>query len=274
MMGGIDMKTQGKAWMGSGVFCSLVLLVGMLAGLSGTANALPPPPPIVVCDYDNSLPPATQTLGLWTDIRRGSDISMTDPPCTLNLNGSTGSAGDLWITGYGAPGVALPTNTCWVLAANVLIKRFDNRKAVGFVTNYDEGTKKGLFFGVYDNGNTDALTISAFDGATGQLKTPPLATKALGSKIKENTWYLLELDTCEAAASDMEFSVKKTDDVADPGDCETPANCVTFSGPLPLEIVARGAAGIAGYAKSAFVDSQVRDISFVGTETPDSDASN
>lgn len=253
--------------MGSGV--SSVVFVAMFAAF-GTANASVP---VLVCGYDNNTP---QTLGVWTDIRRGPDINMTDGPCTLNFTGSIGSAGDMWITMSGAPGAALPTHQCWGISANVLIKRFDNRKAIGFVTNYDEAAKTGIFFGLYDAGNTDAISIHTFDGATGQLKTQ-LATKSLGSFVKENTWYLLELDTCENGVDQgeytMEFSVKDPADPNDQGDCEAsldippkPAKCARFVGPLPAGITASGAAGIAGQAKNAFVDSQVRDISFTFTD--------
>jgi hypothetical protein len=50
-----------------------------------------------------------------------------------------------------------------------------------------------------------------------------------------------------------------------------PDTCVilTYSGDLPSGIVAVGAAGIAGQAKSAFVDSQVRDIEISGSAVPE-----
>ena len=82
--------------------------------------------------------------------------------CTLNLTGLTGSAGDMWITVVdGAEGG--PSLACVELKAQVLIKKFNNRKAVGFVTHYNLGTQKGLFLGLYDNGNSDAMTLSTFD---------------------------------------------------------------------------------------------------------------
>jgi hypothetical protein len=254
------MRSRDKAWTGVGVLWSAVFSVAMLAGLAGTANAIP----TTVCGYDNS---EGQPNGVWTDVRRGSDINMVDTladPCTLNLTGSTGSAGGLWITlRRESDGGPIDTWQCWAMSASILIKRFDNRKAVGFVTNYDVATKTGLFFGVYDNGNTDAITISKFTG--GQLQTPPLATKPLGSKIKENTWYDVDLDTCENAVVPGSIDVQFSVDVGGGGDCNDATSCAEYSGPLPDGIVAVGAAGIAGQAKSAFVDSQVRAISMTGT---------
>ena len=70
----------------------------------------------------------------------------------------------------GTPGnLTPPTFNCVEIEADVMIHKFDNRMAVGFVTNYDTNTNKGLFIGLYDNGNTDAVTVSTFDGSTGQL---------------------------------------------------------------------------------------------------------
>jgi hypothetical protein len=97
------------------------------------------------------------------------------------------------------------------------------------------------------------MTISTFDGATGQLKTQ-LATKSLGSKVKENTWYDLGVDTCEDPGVGFNVEFQFSDDTFE---CANPDTCIAFGGPLPAGIVVKGAAGVAGYAKNAFADSQV-----------------
>ena len=148
------------------------------------------------CDatsYDNG---AVQTKGLFTDLRRGTGISADYGSCLLNLTGSTGAAGDMWITMLNAPDDPTPpTFSCVSIDATVTIHKFDNRKAVGFVANYDPATQKGLFLGLYDNGNSDGLTLSTFNGATGKL-TRTVKTLFLSAKIQENVGYFLELDIC------------------------------------------------------------------------------
>ena len=90
--------------------------------------------PINLCDsagYDNA---PSQRNGAFTDSRRGPQINAGDDPdsdkCVLNLTGSVGSAGDLWITLVDPPGdnAPAPTFNCPVVDADVLIKSFDNRK--------------------------------------------------------------------------------------------------------------------------------------------------
>ena len=260
------MSTLDRKWMAFKMVAAVVFSGGLLLGLPGTAAAVPS---TVVCGYDNGEPQLTG--GYLTDVRRGAEINMA-ADCKLSITGSTGSAGDLWITVLGDPTGTPPQRQCWSMEALVLIKKFDNKKAVGFVTNYDTGTKTGLFFGLYDAGNTDSLTLSTFDGNTGKL-TGTLASKALGSKIKENVWYELELDTCDLSGNfNVTLSVEDADDPGEgegDGDrcTENPSTvCLLYNGPLPGVIATRGAAGIAGYAKSAIVDSQVTSIVIVGSD--------
>jgi hypothetical protein len=129
----------------------------------------------------------------------------------------------------------------------VTIHKFDNRKAVGFVTNYDDAKKSGLFLGLYDNGNSDALTLSTFDAATGALKTT-VKTMSLGAKIQENVAYLLTLESCYDGTNLEAKATVKNDKVSE---------ALSFKGPLPGGISPSGQIGIAGQAKSAYVDSTV-----------------
>ena len=207
------MKKLHKARIAMNVVGSLVFSVGMLGLLAGTARANPVGNP-TFCDpattvnplntgYDNTdpQPHGLNGRGAWADLRHGSQIfavyDANPANCLLELIGSVGSAGDMWITLLDPPYylqtepiLGCPTN----INAEVRIKKYDNRKAVGFVTNYDAASGKGLFLGLYDNGNTDALTLSTFEAngtTTGQL-TSTVVTLSLGSKIKENVWYTLQ----------------------------------------------------------------------------------
>ena len=275
------MNTLGKGRFALKVVYSSLFSVGMVV-LPGTAGAAPPDPiPVpggttfcTAASYDNALvpPPVSnpgQTTGVFTDIRRGNDINAhyfdPTPPndyCQLNLTGATGSAGDMWITLLRVPGDSGPDGVegfaCPVLNAQVLIKRFDNRKGVGFVTHYNAGNGTGLFLGLYDNGNTDALTLSTFNGNTGQL-TGTVATKALGSKVLENTWYNLHLELCVDASITGNATVY--------GGSNNIAETLPIGAANP-GIAPFGEVGIAGQAKSSFVDSSVRNFVW-GNQLPD-----
>ena len=198
------------------------------------------------CDatsYDNA---AAQTTGLFTDLRNGSRIDAGN--CVLQLGGSAGSAGDMWITLLAPPGEASPpTFACVAMDATVVIRKFDNRKAVGFVANYDAATKKGLFLGLYDSGNSDGLTLSTFDGAKGTLLAT-VKTLFLGAKILENVAYALALDICYDGTTLNAKATVKNDKVNE---------ALSYSGPLPAGISPSGQIGIAGQAQSAYVDSTV-----------------
>lgn len=234
------------------VFYPLVLSAAIWAAFPGAAAAFVP-----VQDFDFCSPDSYPNA--FTDIRRGDQINDDYANCTLNLTGSTGSAGDMWITVVdGAEGT--PTPQCVSLTAQVLIKKYDNRKAVGFVTNLSGGGK-GLFLGLYDNGNTDAMTLSTFDASTGKLGTT-VANKSLGSKIQENVWYQLELDICNNGAHLVgQASVEPFPPAGGPA-CTGAQACLDIDTALPAGISVDGRIGIAGYAKSSFVDSSVKNFSW------------
>ena len=199
-----------------------------------------------VTSYDNA---TVQTKGLFTDLRRGSGINADYGNCLLNLTGSVGAAGDMWITMLNAPDdQPPPTFSCVSIDATVTIRKFDNRKAVGFVANYDPVTRKGLFLGLYDAGNSDGLTLSTFNGATGQLLTT-VKTLFLGAKILENTGYFLELDICNDGTTLTATGTVKNGTAT--------VGVLSFTGPMPVGISPSGQIGIAGQAKSAAVDSSV-----------------
>ena len=196
------------------------------------------------CDpatYDNANP---QTTGLFTDLRRGGGIKLDDANCVLNITGSTGSAGDMWITLLDSPGnpTPPPTFSCVFMEAPIFIHRFDNRKAIGFVSNVqpgvDPGTGTGLFWGVYDNGNTDALTLSTFQD--GKL-TSTVTTLPLGSMIKEDILYLLVGAGLQRWDQFVETAAAVTDEAASYGELKIPDGTL-----LPSGISASGRSALPG----------------------------
>jgi len=200
------------------------------------------------CDaasYDNT---ATQTKGFFTDLRNGSRINADYRNCALDISGRAGGVGDMWITLIAPPEEALPpTFACVSIDASVVIRKFDNRKAVGFVANYDAATNKGLFLGLYDDGNSDGLTLSAFDGATGSLLAT-VKTLALGKKILKNVAYTLALDICYNGTTLNATGTVRNDKLNE---------VLSYSGPLPAGISPSGQIGIAGQAQRAAVDATV-----------------
>jgi hypothetical protein len=104
-----------------------------------------------------------------------------------------------------------------------------------------------------------ALTLSTFDATTGKL-TGTLQTVVLGSKVKENTWYPLTLDLCSHSTG-THLSVHGG--VMLDGSTLTPLD---YDDDMPGGIDASGQAGIAGQAKSSFVDSSVREFSYCGED--------
>ena len=114
----------------------------------------------------------------------------------------------MWITLLGTPGNPTPpTFDCVFMSAPVVIHKFNNRKAIGFVSNVQPGVNPGsgtgLFVGLYDNGNTDTVTLSTFQD--GQL-TSTVATLPLGPQIKEDGLYGLVAAVCNDG-TELEASV-------------------------------------------------------------------
>ena len=275
------MKKLRKARVAMNVVGSLVFSVGMLGLLAGTAGANPVGNP-TFCDpattfnhlntgYDNTDPQPhgpPNGRGAWADLRHGSQIfavyDANPANCLLELIGSVGSAGDMWITLLDPPYylqtepiLGCPTN----ISAEVRIKKYDNRKAVGFVTNYDAATGKGLFLGLYDNGNTDALTLSTFEatGTTAGKLTSTVVTLPLGGAIQENEWYSLQLQNlCVNWYAGHGERILDGPNI-DPTPMPINASLLPITGIPPT-----GQIGIAGYAKSSFVDSSVRNFLWFG----------
>jgi hypothetical protein len=114
-----------------------------------------------------------------TGIDIGLDLGGTGH-AALNFTGSTGSAGDTWITVYDpAPPPPSVTFGSVGLSADVLIHTFNNKKGAGLLALYNEApSKKGLALMLYDAGGTDTLVLATVDQA-GKLVT--LKTVRLGA---------------------------------------------------------------------------------------------
>lgn len=200
------------------------------------------------CDatsYDNA---NKQTKGFFTDLRRGTAIHADYPNCVLRMNGSAGTAGDMWITLVAPPrDPSPPTFSCVRVGASVTLYNSNNPSTAGFVTNYDATTNRGLFLGLSESGADDRLTLWTFDGAKGTLLAT-VKTLSLGAKILPNVAYTLELSICNDGTT-LAATAKVSNDVVH----ET----MTFSGPIPAGIAAAGQIGIAAQAKSAAADSSV-----------------
>jgi len=149
--------------------------------------------------YQLDIPPvASILLADFRDVRRanGIDIGLDlggTGHAALNFTGSTGSAGDTWITVYDpAPPPPSVTFGSVGLSADVLIHTFNNKKGAGLLALYNEApSKKGLALTLHDAGGTDTLVLSTVD-QTGKLVT--LKTVRLGAAITENAWYRVTMD--------------------------------------------------------------------------------
>lgn len=205
----------------------------------------------------------------FTDVRRGAQINAGPDlggtgHCAVNFTGSTGSAGDTWITRYD-PAVGSDEFTGWnglCMKADVLISRFDNAKGAGLVAllQTDPGDK-GLFLLLIDNGNTDRLTLNTIDPNNGKIVQ--LATVALGSGIVEDAWYRLHLRLVASGWSDSLFVQGQVRSHTDPADADSSVDGVVgtnlvFSGTLSAHgLNAKGFVGMAAWAKLAVVDSSI-----------------
>lgn len=205
----------------------------------------------------------TQYADEFRDVRRGGDInSGTDLAggghSALNFTGSTGSAGDTWITVYKEE-TAFDADTGICMHADVLIHRFNNRKGAGLVALLNEGPGgNGLALLLYDNGNTDALVLNLVDPNTGKLTK--LASVALGSGIAENAWYRVFLNLLGGSGTELSVNaqVRSHSDPSNPNSSITSlvGSTLLFTGAFEdLGLEHTGEVGLIASAISAVVDS-------------------
>jgi hypothetical protein len=200
----------------------------------------------------------------FRDVRRPTQINVGPDVCgtgqeAINFTGTVGAAGDTWISVYDpAPNPPPATFGSVSLAADVLIRRFDNPKGVGLLALYNEAAgKKGLGLIVLDAGNTDRLQLVAVDQAG---RRTILASVPLGSGIQECVWYRVTMDVVVNGAD-----VTVTGRVfqhASPTDPDSPiaaqvGSTLSFTGARPAGVDDIGEVGIVAAATLAVVDSSV-----------------
>jgi hypothetical protein len=187
------------------------------------------------------------------DINVGSDLGGTGHTA-INFTGSTGSAGDAWITVYDT----VPYGTV-SLTADVLIQAYNNKKGAGLLALYNEGPgRKGLALVVSNSGLSDSLVLGTVDPATGAFAT--LRTVSLTSNILENVWYRLTMDVVVAGSNVTVMAKVFRHAAATDPDGPTGAqigSTLTFSGVRPAGVEAAGEVGVVATATSAVVTSSV-----------------
>jgi hypothetical protein len=209
------------------------------------------------------VPPLTD----FRDVRRAPDINPGFDLCgtgnlAMNFTGSTGSAGDTWITVYDATPADDTVKNIYgsvSLSADVQIRRFNNRKGAGLLALFNEGASdKGLALIIYDNGNTDGLTLGTVSKSSGQVTA--LTNVFLDSGIAECAWYRLTMDVVVSGGNvTVTGKVFQHTVASDPNSSlgAQVGGTLSFSGALPAGVSATGEVGIPASAISAVVDSSV-----------------
>ena len=198
------------------------------------------------------------------DIGPGPDLGGTGHQA-MNFTGTATSAGDVWITVYDAT-LATPDEDPIYgsvgLAADVLIQSHSNRKGAGLLALFNEGAgQKGLALVLYDNGNSDSLTLAVADPATGAFT--PLASVALGANVAENVWYRVTMDVAVSGGTvTVTGKVFGHAVTTDPGSAlgAQIGTSLGFSGTLPAGVVSPGEVGLVASATSASVNSSVTNL--------------
>jgi hypothetical protein len=200
------------------------------------------------------------SLDGWNDIRRDLDINVGGDlgdggDTAMNFTGSTGSAGDLWMTLYPAGAGYSSLSLC----ADVLTRPFNNRKGAGVLFLYNAVSEKGLAAMITNAGNTDLLLFGVANRSTGAFTV--LKSISLGAAIAERAWYRLWVSYSfgnGGASLYVDALVFRHEDPTDPySDLGTQVG-TEFDlhwGPLPDGIQTFGDIGLIAYAKLAVVDS-------------------
>jgi hypothetical protein len=201
-----------------------------------------------------------------SDINVGPDLGGTAHQ-SMNFTGSSGAAGDTWITVYDqTPGDGTATENTYgsiILNADVLIHAFNNKKGAGVTALFNEGlNQKGLALVVYDGGNTDSLALGTISQANGTFTQ--LAAVPLGANIGENVWYRLTLNVVvSGGAVTVTGTVFRHATPTDPNSAVTTQVGVTlnFAGSLGVGTLAGvsspGEVGMVAASNAAVVDSSV-----------------
>src|SRR5262245_9709733 len=239
--------------------CSGAIAVLAMLVLSGTSWATVLPIEVGPFDFCQ----ASDYEDNFVGVRRGSEIN-PGLNCAVNFTGSTGSAGDTWLTRYNTVPNRFNGFNGVCLSADVRISKFNNAKGGGLVALLNTGPgDKGLFLLLINNGNTDRLTLNTIDPNNGKIAQ--LASVPLGSAIVENAWYRLNV-VMDARDSSDTFSVRATvRSHTNPFDFPSDAtvdgeigNLLEFQGSLhDLGLEQSGFVGMAAWAKSAVVNTSI-----------------
>jgi hypothetical protein len=221
--------------------------------------------------------------GNFVEIRRGSEIAPSSVDlggishCALNFRGTVGSAADTWLTVF-TGGPSGPTSqgnpifdalNCIQMRADVLVSPFNNAKGAGLVALLGESGGKGLLSLLVNNGNADRLSINSIDPTTGRIVA--LGSGSLGGAIAQNAWYRLFFllqafrppglaSAASAPDAVVLTSVQGHSNPADPNSDLVFPPLASFELELSLAdlgIGTEGHVGMAGWAKSAVVDSNI-----------------
>jgi hypothetical protein len=228
-----------------------------------------------VLGLDNQRTGVFSTTGSnFRDVRRPGDINVGNDLAggghpSINFTGSSGAAGDTWITVYDETPLDNSVQNLYgsvSLSADVLIHPFNNKKGAGLLALYNESpaTAKGLALIVFDAGNTDTLVLNTVDQAG---KLTALMTVPLGAGIAENVWYRVTMDVAVTGTSvTVTGTVTKHTTANDPNSgLDGQVGTLTFNAnPLPTGVTSPGEIGIIAAATSAVVDSSVTNF----THTP------
>lgn len=211
----------------------------------------------------------TLTLGQsgnFCDVRRASDINAGPDlggtgHMATNFTGSTGSAGDTWISLYDPTpcGSAPVINGSVTLDADVLIHPFNNNKGGGLLALYNTGGS-GLYLAINDAGNTDKLVLSTVNATTGKLTK--LTSIPLGAGgIAENKWYHLKMVvTTDGTYVTVTGDVTKHLVATDPNSAPSGAvgTQLSYTGLLSsIGVQSSGNVGLMANATSAVVDTSI-----------------
>ena len=238
-----------------------LLAILLLVLLPGVAIGVPSPPDPGECEYGDA-----DLSTEFTDIRRDLDINVGPDlgdggHLAMNFTGSTGSAGDLWMSQYtGGAGYSAVR-----LCADVLAKPFNNRKGAGVFFLYSGGnglasvSSLGLAAIVTNAGNTDTLILGIANQTNGNFTALAGGSYPLGAAIAEKAWYRLRVEaiTYSGPSLSVDLQVFRHVDPSDPDSAlgTQVGPTFTWDGPLPTGIATSGAVGLAAYAKLAVVDS-------------------
>ena len=205
-----------------------------------------PPGPIDFCsqEYETSF----FDLRNGPEIHDGVDLGGTGR-CAVNFKGTSGAAGDTWLTIY-EPTMFGIDDGGLCLSAEVLSSRFDNAKGAGLLALATGQGGKALLVLIVNNGKTDRITFYLVDTRTGKLDQ--LASNPLGG-IAENTWYTLGL-RLQRSGSTLFINT-----AVSRGAQAVPGGLLQFTGNWPAlaaqGLDSTGFVGLGAWAKSAVVNS-------------------